>query len=109
MYIWTKSIFTVQSRPFGRIQNYVYTSSKWTDFFVNLDKRPFRQSKMTVVGSNFGPSKSTVVECNFGLSKIRLLTKITIVDRNFGLSKITVVDRHFKPFFLVVQMDDIYL
>ena len=37
-------------------------------FFVNLDERPFRQSKITLVGSNFGPSKSTVVERNFGRS-----------------------------------------
>ena len=90
-------------------------------FFVNLDKRPFRQSKITLVGSNFGPSKSTVVERNFGPSKITVVdrnfgpSKITIVDRNFGPSKITVVDRNFGSFFssffllfLLVQMDDIY-
>ena len=75
-------------------------------FFVNLDKRPFRQSKITLVGSNFGPSKCTVVERNFGPSKI------TVVDRNFGPSKITVFDRNFGDFFffffLLVQMVDIY-
>ena len=61
---------------------YVYVSSKCMIFFVNLDKCPFRQSKITLVGSNFGPSKSTVVERNFGPSKIKVL------DSSFGPSNV---------------------
>ena len=64
-------------------------SSKWTIYIVNLDQCPFRQSKITLVGSNFGPSKTMDVEHNFGLSKI------TVVDRNFGPSKSTIVDHYF--------------
>ena len=56
---------------------------------VNLDQCPFRQSKITLVGSNFGPFKSIVVERNFGPSRI------TVVDRNFGPSKTMIVDRYF--------------
>ena len=66
-------------------------------FFVNLDKRPFRQSKITPVGSIFGPSKSTVVERNFRPFKI------TVVGQCFGPSKILVVDRTFRPFFFYMS------
>ena len=63
----------------------------WRHFPVNLDERLFRQSKITLVSSNFGPSNSKVLECNFGPYKSM------VVERNFGSSKIKVVDRNFEP------------
>ena len=48
----------------------MYTSCPNGRYFsLNLDQRFFRQSKITLVGSNFGPPKSMVVERNIGLSK----------------------------------------
>ena len=61
------------------------------EFSVSLDQRLFRQSKILLVGSNFGLSKITVVERNCGLSKI------TMVDRSFGPSKTNIVDCYFGP------------
>ena len=108
---WTAHIRTFGHSPFLRCGAVHSDGSKITYtyrpngryFSVNLDQRPFRQSKITLVGSNFGPSKSTIVERNFGPSKITVVdrnfgpSKTTIVDRYFGPSKITVVDRNFGP------------
>ena len=101
-------------RPNGRltyvhldiVHFYGVESSIWTDpkvririvqmdkkKIVNLDKCPFRQSKITLVGSNFVLSKSTVVERNFGPSKV------TVVDRNFW----TVQNNCWGPSFWTVQ------
>ena len=80
--------------PLDIVHFYSVEPSIWTDpklciwhFSLNLNQHLFRQSKITLVGSNFEPSKSTVVERNFGPSKI------TVVDCNFGSSKTTIVDR----------------
>ena len=86
---WTAHIRTFRHSPFLRCRVHHLDGSKsmytyrpnGRYFFVNLDKRPFSQSKIMLVGCNFGPSECKVVECNFGSSKI------TVLDSNFGPSK----------------------
>ena len=118
---WTAYIGTFGHSPYLRCRAIHLDGSKITytyrpngrHFFVNLDKRPFSQPQITLLGSNFGPFNSAVVERNFGPCKIKVVdsnfgwSKILILNRNFGPSKITVVDRNFGQlnFFLFFFYD----
>ena len=99
LYKWTAHIRTYGHSPFLPCGAVHLDASKITytyrpngqHFSAHLDQRLFRQSKITLVGSNFGLYKSTVVERNFRPSKM------TVVDHNFGPSKTRVMDRYFEP------------
>ena len=118
MYSGTYSISMEWSSPFGWIQNCVTYRQNGRHIFINLDERhsdspiiklwigifnraklrfyiwnleksPFEQSKIRVLGTHFGLFKFTIVVRNFGSSKF------TIIGRNCGWYKITTAVCYF--------------